>query len=254
MRREDRGTALDAPQAAAADAGLKAMIPVGRPFLDYVLSGMADAGFDEACLVTGPEHETVREYYTKTIRPQRIAVSFAIQAEPVGTANAVLAAEEFVGHDEFLVINSDDYYPAEALAWLQSLGQPATVLFPAEVLVRQSNIPQERIREFAYCAVDGEGFLADIMEKPEFPYVADFSTGKLVSMNCWRFGRNIFDACRKVPLSSRHEYELPQAVKLAIQGGARFKVGVSSAGVLDLTQRSDIAAMVDRLRDVEVHL
>ena len=45
----------------------------------------------------GPEHDAVREYYGK-IRPTRITVSFAVQAEASGTANAVLAAEEFAGN------------------------------------------------------------------------------------------------------------------------------------------------------------
>ncbi len=44
MRRDDAGAELSAEQASLADSGMKAMIPVGRPFLDYVLSGLADAG------------------------------------------------------------------------------------------------------------------------------------------------------------------------------------------------------------------
>ncbi len=34
MRREDAGAALDDAQAAVAARGVKAMIPIGRPFLD----------------------------------------------------------------------------------------------------------------------------------------------------------------------------------------------------------------------------
>ena len=104
MRSEDAGAPLDAAQAAAAETGVKAMVPVGRPFLDYALSTLADAGFQQACLVIGPEHEAVCDYYTRSQRPTRIQVSFAIQPEALGTANAVLAAEEFAGVDEFLVI------------------------------------------------------------------------------------------------------------------------------------------------------
>jgi glucose-1-phosphate thymidylyltransferase len=254
MRREDANAALDASQSAAADAGLKAMIPIGRPFLDYVLSGLADAEFQKACLVIGPEHEAVQEYYATNVRPQRIQVDFAIQDEPLGTANAVLAAEEFAGEDQFLVINSDNYYPAEALVLIQALGQAGTVLFPAEALVRESNIPRERIRAFAYCIVDGDGYLADIVEKPDSGTSARWDANKLVSMNFWRFGADIFKACREVPRSSRGEFELPQAVRLAIQKGARFKVAICRAGVLDLSRRSDIAEVAARLRDVEVRL
>jgi len=43
MRKADSAARLDPTQAAAADTGIKAMIPVGRPFLDYVLSALADA-------------------------------------------------------------------------------------------------------------------------------------------------------------------------------------------------------------------
>ena len=65
MRSGEADTPLDTEQSSAVSAGLKAMIPVGRPFLDYVLSALADAGFRQACLVIGPEHDVVREYYTR---------------------------------------------------------------------------------------------------------------------------------------------------------------------------------------------
>lgn len=254
MRRDDVATTLNAEQSAAAAAGLKAMIPVGRPFLDYVLSALADVGFDQACLVIGQEHDAVREYYTGASKPKRVRVSFAIQPQPLGTANAVLAAEEFAGSDQFLVINSDNYYPVEVLGEVQSLRQPGTVLFPAAALLRNSNIPEDRIRAFAVCVVDQDGFLADIAEKPEAATAAEFEAEKLVSMNCWRFGPRIFAVCRDVSLSPRGEYELPIAVKLAIQRGLKFKVAISRAGVLDLSRRSDIAHVAERLKHVQVTL
>jgi len=251
MREEDSSAAIDAAQAAAADSGAKAMVPVGRPFLDYVLSALADAGFIRACLVIGPEHQTVRYYYTHEQRPSRIEVRFAIQTEPLGTANAVLAAEDFAGADEFLVINGDNYYPVDALQALQRLGQPGAVLFEAGSLVRHSNIRQERIRAFASCVVASAGFLADIVEKPADKNLA---ATKLVSMNCWRFGPGIFPSCCDVPLSPRGEYELSLAVKLAIQHGMKLKVEISHSGVLDLSRRCDIAAVAERLRHVKVKL
>ena len=251
MREEDASTHIDVTQAAAADSGVKAMVPVGRPFLDYVLSALADAEFTDVCLIIGPEHDAIRDYYTRTQRPERIQVSFAIQSEPKGTANAVLAAVDFVTADEFLVINSDNYYPLDVLQAVQHLRQPGAILFEAASLVSHSNISEERIRAFANCVVDSEGFLADIVEKPT---VENLDAAKLVSMNCWRFDPDIFAACRDVPLSPRGEYELPLAVKLAIQRGMRLKTVISDAGVLDLSRRSDIAAVAERLRDVKVHL
>src|SRR6516164_7447955 len=109
MRRADAGVPLEADQSGAADAGMKAMIPVGRPFLDYILSTLADAGFTEVCLVVGPEHNAIREYYVSQHRPSRIGVSYAIQETARGTADAVLAARRFVDREEFAVMNSDNY-------------------------------------------------------------------------------------------------------------------------------------------------
>src|SRR5579864_4689160 len=123
MRSPDATAQLAADQMRAADAGMKAMIPIGRPFLDYVLSALADAGFVQICLVVGPEHKAIREYY-QGISPRRIEISFAIQEKPLGTANALLAAKQFAGHEEFVVLNSDNYYPVEVFRALRTLGEP----------------------------------------------------------------------------------------------------------------------------------
>jgi glucose-1-phosphate thymidylyltransferase len=247
MRREDTAAPLDAGQAAAADRGVKAMISFGRPFLDYVLSALADAGIAEVCLVIGPEHGDVRERYAKTAPPRRVRVAFAVQPEPRGTADAVLAAEAFAGGDDFLVVNSDNFYPVSALADLARLSEPGLVLFEREALVRRSNIPPERIAAFAVCIVGADGYLEAILEKPDEKTLADLGPDPPVSMNCWRFSRGIFEACRRVPLSPRGELELPMAVREALAAGDRFRVVRSREGVLDLSSRSDIAAVARRL-------
>ncbi|CAM4084774.1 hypothetical protein [Helcobacillus massiliensis] len=66
MRREDPSAALTAEQAAAAGSGVTALIDVGRPFLDYVISALADAGVTDVCLIIGPEHDALREYVRAT--------------------------------------------------------------------------------------------------------------------------------------------------------------------------------------------
>ena len=97
MRRADKGAVLEGRQAAVAAAGLKAMMPLGgRPFLDYVLSAIADAGYQDVCLVIGPDREVVRDHFERDLKAQRLRIGYAIQDKPLGTADAVLAAESFV--------------------------------------------------------------------------------------------------------------------------------------------------------------
>jgi dTDP-glucose pyrophosphorylase len=250
MQESDGTARLEPGQEKAAASGVKAMISFGRPFLDYVLSALADAGVAEVCLVIGPEHSALRGRYTVTAPPRRVRVAFAVQPKPRGTADAVLAAEEFAGHDDFLVINSDNLYPVSALAALAALSEPGAALFERDALLAGSNIPAARIASFAVCAVGADGYLETIFEKPDEKTLAGLGPNPIVSMNCWRFSSAIFAACRRVPLSPRGELELPMAVRDALEEGVRFKVVRCREGVLDLSRRGDIAAVAERLRGI----
>jgi glucose-1-phosphate thymidylyltransferase len=254
MRRADGAAELDASQAAAADSGVKALIPVGRPFLDYVLSGLADAGYRRVCLVVGPEHGALRDYYGYQVRPQRVSVEYAVQVEPRGTADAVAAAETFAGEDPFLVINSDNYYPIDALRALRSQPGSATALFDWEGL-REGNIPEDRLRRFSVGLLDEQGKLRRILEKPDEATLAALPRPLLVSMNCWRFCPSIFRACRAIKPSPRGEFEIPDAVQYVIDVlGEPFYTVPIRAPVLDLTSRADIASVKAALADVAVEL
>ena len=68
-------------------------------------------------------------------RFQRLRIDFAIQERPIGTANAVLSVERFVGADRFLVMNADNYYPVEAYAALRELGEPGLIAFGRDALL-----------------------------------------------------------------------------------------------------------------------
>jgi dTDP-glucose pyrophosphorylase len=251
MRREDAVATIDPAQAAAADAGIKAMIPVGRPFLDYLLSSLADAGLSEVCLVVGPGPSVIRRH-CESAGVGRLRVAFAVQAEPRGTADALLAAEGFVGREDFLALNSDNYYPVSALRALRAIDGPGLAVFERERLIASSNFTRERVAAFAVLRVSRGGELEDIVEKGPSP-AADEPV--LLSMNLWRFSPAIFEACRRVPPSVRGEYELPQAVRWAIvYRGQRFRAVPCGEGVLDLTARSDIASVAERLRKVTVRL
>ena len=249
MRKPDESADLMPGQSAAADLGVKAMIPIKRPFLDYVLSALADAGFRRVCLVVGPEHDAVREYYAR-IPLSRITVETAIQERPRGTADAVLAAEKFAGDDGFAVLNSDNYYPAPALQALRAASPPAMVAFLRSALIESGNVSVEGVGRFGALDIDDEGFLRKITRE-----VAPYEELVYASMNCWLFTREIFDACRRVPLSSRGELELPKAVEMAIREmGMRIRAVKVSQPVLDMSSRGDIASVVARLDSVDVSL
>ncbi|HMA22321.1 MAG TPA: nucleotidyltransferase family protein [Gemmatimonadaceae bacterium] len=253
MRKEDPRARLTEEQEAVAQVGLKAMISVGRPFLDYVLSALADAGFERVCLVIGPEHQSVADYYRKQSLT-RITLEFAVQEKPLGTADALLAAEAFCGRDPFILLNSDNYYPVEALRLLRETTPPAIVGFVRSALIEKGNVPPDRVARFGALVVDHQGYLVRIIPR-EDDVVSPNHSEVLSSMNCWLFDSSIFEACRKVTMSPRNELELPRAVQLGIDTmGMRFRVIRVELPVLDMSTRSDIAAVQERLSGLNVLL
>ena len=255
MRQADDRAIVDPSQAAVADQGIKAMIPIGRPFLDYVLSALADADCDDVCLVIGPEHTAVRDYYERPGLLSRVRVSFAIQDKPIGTADAVRAAERFVAGDRFLVMNADNYYPVAGFAALRDLGEPGLIAFGRDALIADGLIPAERITRFALLDIDNHGYLRRIVDKPDAETARTMSRNAYVSMNVWAFDQSIFEPCRTVSLSSRGELEIPVAVQHAIDDyGVRFRAVPMHASVLDLSSRGDIASVAKQLETVDVRL
>lgn len=255
MRAEDATARLSAEQAATAATGVKAMIAIDRPFLDYVLSALADAGFADVCLVIGPEHDALRGHYLGGVALERLRVAFAVQERPLGTANALLAASAFIGDAPFVVLNADNYYPAPVLRLLRESPGLALPAFDRAALVRDGNVSADRITKYALLDVDDDGYLRRIVEKPDHATARALGVEARVSMNVWRFTPAILEACRQVGPSPRGELELPAAVQWGIDHlGMRVRALPVSTFVLDLSRRSDINAVADRLRGTPVRL
>ena len=262
MREDDAVTAgrLTAEQARAAGAGLKSLMPMsagdrpGRPFLDYVLAGLADVGIGDVALVVGPEHDALRRQYDGASAPARLQLSFVVQEQPIGTADAILSAAAFVGSRPFLSLNADNLYPETCLRDLLALDGPGLPAFERDDLIRSSGIPASRVGSFALLDVDPDGALRDIVEKPGEAAVAAAGPRARVSMNVWRFDERIFDACRDVPRSARGELELPEAVRLAVRRGVRFTVVPARGPVLDLSRREDVPFVAATLADRAIRL
>jgi dTDP-glucose pyrophosphorylase len=254
MQRADAGANIDAEQARIADAGIKAMIPLRRPFLEYAISALADAGITDVCLVIGPAHDAIREHFA-ALCPARVRIHFATQQEPRGTSDAVAAAESFASGDTVLAVNADNYYPVGALRALRKLCGAGAVAFERSALVERGNFDAVRVASFAVLVADDHGMLDRIIEKPSAAQIDALQGDVLVGMNAWSLPPEIFHACRAIAPSARGELELTDAVQYAHDAlGVRFRVIVSREGVLDLSTRADIASAARHLEQVEPEL
>ncbi len=247
-------TELTPDQSVAASSGEKAAMPLhGRPFLDYVLSALADAGFSDVCLVVRPDDTVLRARYS-SVALTRLSVRFVVQHEPRGTADALLAAEPVVGDAQFVVMNADNYYPVSGLARLNRAGEPSTLAFSRQGLLHDGQIPPDRLARYAVLETSPDGYLTDVIEKPDDPRLVE-RPDVAISMNVWRFDARFFDACRGLAPSPRGELELPNAVRRGIREmGMKIRALPIDAPVLDLSHRADVPSVSARLARVPVRL
>lgn len=252
MRAASSEARLTGGQENMAAKGIKGMIDVGRPFLDHVISEAADAGIRQVYLVIGPEHVEIRDYYTQ-LPTRRVNIDFVIQPEARGTGDALHVARDAVGDRRFLLLNSDNFYHASVLTELTRTTGNALAGFSRAGLIERGNIPPERVGAFALIE-ESDGWLTTIHEKPDASVAERLGAAARISMNCYVFTPRIFDFTGSLKPSPRGEYELPDAVRAAVSAGESFAVVPTSEGVLDLSQRGDVASVVDALAGHEVRL
>lgn len=257
MQRSAEAAGVSSETDHAARIGLKGMIHLhGRPFLDYQIQNLIDAGADDICLVVSSHRNELHDRYEHmSDHLDSVKLSLVEQKEPRGTADALLAAEGFAGSDNFLLINGDNLYPLSALSKLRSTEPPAVVLFDRSALIR-GNIPGERIAEMALTEVDEGGYLREIVEKPDDNSTLSLSVTAGVSMNCWHFTTLIFTACRSIsPHPVRRELEVPTAALYQIEHlDLGIKALQSEEPVLDLSRIDDISALEEFTRGIHITL
>ncbi|RKD97331.1 bifunctional sugar-1-phosphate nucleotidylyltransferase/acetyltransferase [Halopiger aswanensis] len=164
----------------------KPMLPVAdRPLAAHTVDAAVDAGADEIVLVVGYEAETVREYFGSEYRG--VPVSYAVQEEQAGTADAVNAAREHL-EGPFAVLNGDNLYDPAAI---ERLFEACPAVCAVEV--------DEPSNYGVLSTTDGT--ITDIVEKPAEPPT------NLANAGAYAFpadAREWLD----VPASERGEHEI----------------------------------------------
>ncbi|MBI3194047.1 MAG: NTP transferase domain-containing protein [Ignavibacteriae bacterium] len=270
MKKATEGIALDGILLNEATRKSKAMLSVGagqRPFLDYVLYNIEQAGYEDVVIVVGEYDDSIREFYENQNGKQqfqKLRISYGLQIipagriKPFGTADALvqaLNAKPEWREQSFTVCNSDNVYSAEALIQLRETKYENAMIDYNRAALQ---FPPERIKQFAVITKDEEGFLTNIIEKPTLEDVERVKemNGRIgVSMNIFRLNYSlILPFLESVPLHPvRNEKELPVAVKMMVEQHPRSMFCIPlSEHVPDLTSRSDILIVKEYLKNFQL--
>jgi ADP-glucose pyrophosphorylase len=258
MRRAAQSN-LDPALLRDAESKSKSMISLGeggRPFLDYLLYNVWQAGYRDVVLVVGENDTSIRRHYGPSDSDNQyhgLTIGYATQrippgrVKPLGTADALLQglrSRPDWEHQRVTVCNSDNLYSARALALLLASPASCSVIDYDRDALR---FPPERIGQFGIFDKRDDGTVLEIIEKPTLDDIARCSDarGRVgVSMNLWRFRSSLITpALEQTPLDPlRNERELPTAVTLMLRKhpGSLTAYPVAEY-VPDLTMRDDIA-------------
>ncbi|PID59785.1 MAG: nucleotidyltransferase [Ignavibacteriae bacterium] len=240
----------------------KSMISMSnkRPFLDYLLYNIKEAGYKNVLIVIGENDNSIKDYYKRNVNLfEGLTIKFATQyipkdrEKPFGTADALWQGLKTVPEwkDEcFTVVNSDNLYSIKALKLLlESEYDNALIDYDSSGF----EFPEDRVKAFAITIKNEKGFLKDIVEKPEPEIIekAKDENGKVfASMNIFKLKYNmIFTYLENCPVHpKRNEKELPTAVKLMIADNENALYCYQFCEhVPDLTNKDDIIPVQEYL-------
>ena len=182
--------------------------------MDHVLLLLKNAGISEVAMVVGYGKEQIMERYGDGSR-LGIKLEYLHQRELLGTANALLLAEDFISGENFLVMNGDTLVDQESLNLL--LKHYEKVKSGAAFGGIITTIEVEEPEQFGIVFLDGNK-VTEIVEKPKKV------KSKLANAGVYIFSQEIFDAIKKTKKSKRGEYELTTSIQILINKGKKILV------------------------------
>jgi len=268
MKKSSAGKEVSSEKAKEADSKSKGLIGLGkknRPIMDYLLYNAKQAGIKNIVILNSPKNKEMfhKQYGAKETDNDfhGLQISFATQyipedrEKPLGTADALYQAmdqREELKEKQFLVCNSDNLYSPEGFQLLIEDDHPnAWVDYDRSGF----DFSQKRIEAFSVTDTDEDGYLKDIIEKPEKKDVSKYADedGKIrVSMNLFKFdGEMIFPYLRDCPLDpKRNEKELPTAILNMVADNSRSMYGIPHREhVPDLTRKKDILKVQEYIEE-----
>lgn len=140
----------------------KVMIPIlDKPFLEYVLNEIKEAGINDVVIVVSPKgYEVVKKYFGNGEK-LGMKIHYTLQKERRGTAHAIWCAKEFLKDEYFLVRYGDSLtevnLSAELVKKFEKEGE-----VDAYLTLRR----EEETWRYGVIKFDGEK-IVDIVEKPD---------------------------------------------------------------------------------------
>ena len=175
----------------------KQLIPVyDKPMIFYPLSVLMLADIREILIISTPEDMPSFKRLLGNGAMFGLDLSFAIQTEPRGLADAFLIGENFIGNRNVCLILGDNIFYGQGLT---------DILIRAKNRQSGATIFGHKVRQperFGVIELDNKQNIKSIVEKP------NSAKSNLVATGLYFYDNDVIEVAKKLSLSSRKELEI----------------------------------------------
>ncbi len=195
----------------------KQLMPVyDKPMIYYPLSTLMLAGIRDILLISTPEHIALFEQVLGDGKDIGCNISYKVQHEPNGLAQAFVLGESFIGDDDAALILGDNIFHGNGLAELiQSCNKPSGGIVFA--------YPVKDPERYGVVEFNEDGKVLSIEEKPKVPK-SNYAVPGL-----YFYDNSVVKVAKELKPSARGEYEITDVNKHYLEQG-KLEVRVMSRG------------------------